>query len=368
MTQYILCFALETAVYLKVIVLHTKCLLNTIHQQSSSNWTEGPECGGITNGELVEYTEVLDVKWNNCTHWQAFFAQSSMHIGQSFDIPGWFMQQAKDVCVYMVPWKNGSPGGVIVCMYTCVHVYVCACARVRVCVSTCTITINRTFCPCKCTCAILLLNFCVTKSPHLNCFLFRAQKWLSAAPLWSASFPDRWLNGQIEKSGVKTIGHVSLIGKMEEKMCKCMYVCELARAPLCVYVQLREADRQGGGGGLLSLSVYCVLCEGGREAVSDTLVCSLLAPLWGRSTQASPGESGGPLGTGQDREGERGQHGGQAFSHYEKERNQIQAKSPSIYCIPHLSRASSWKEIHEGNCTMGPGRTREDRRGEEICT
>ena len=51
------------------------------------------------------------------------------------------------------------------------------------------------------------------------------------------------------------------------------------------------------------LSVLCVPCEGGIEAVSDTLDCSLLAPLQGRSTQASLGESGGPLGTGQDREG-----------------------------------------------------------------
>lgn len=54
------------------------------------------------------------------------------------------------------------------------------------------------------------------------------------------------------------------------------------------------------------LSMLCVLFEAGRKAVSDTLVCSLLAPLWGRSTQASLGESGGPLGSGQDREGGRG--------------------------------------------------------------
>lgn len=43
--------------------------------------------------------------------------------------------------------------------------------------------------------------------------------------------------------------------------------------------------------------------------------------------------------TGREREGE--QHGGQAFSFSEKKRNQIQAKSPSIYCILHLSRATS---------------------------
>lgn len=136
-------------------------------------------------------------------------------------------------------------------------------------------------------------------------------------------------------------------------------MCEAAPTPQCVCVHLRER-RLARWGGVLSVSVLCV-----RKAESDTLVCSLLAPLWGRSTQASPGDSGCPLGTGQDREGEEGQHGGQAFSHYEKEWNQIQAKSPSIYCIPHLSKAPDWKEIRGGNCTMGLGRTSEERKAEK---
>lgn len=72
------------------------------------------------------------------------------------------------------------------------------------------------------------------------------------------------------------------------------------------------------------------------KAVSDTLVCSLLISLWRCPTlerEGVPWEL--------DRTG-RGQHAGQAFSHHEKKRNQIQAKSLSIYCIPHLSRAANW--------------------------
>lgn len=204
---------------------------------------------------------------------------------------------------------------------------------------------------------------CHSYSPNLNCLLFSAQRWLSTAPLWSASFLDRWLNGQIEKRGVKMIGHVSLIGKMEEKMCMRRYVWACTTTTVCLCAP--ERGRQARWGGALSLSVLYVLCECRREAVSDTLVCSLLAPLWGRSTLASPGESGGPLGTGQDREGgEGGQHGGQAFSHYEKERNQIQAKSPSIYCIPHLSRAASWKEIRGATVQWGG----HERRGQQRCS
>lgn len=141
----------------------------------------------------------------------------------------------------------------------------------------------------------------------------------------------------------------------------CMHVW--AQPHVCVYVL--KGSRQVRWVGAPLVSVLTVLWESRTEAVSDTLVCSLLAPLGGRSTQASPGESGGPLGTGQDwdREGVA-QYEGQAFSLSEKKRNQIQAKSPSIYCILHLSRATSWKESCEGNCTMGPGRTREGIREE----
>lgn len=66
--------------------------------------------------------------------------------------------------------------------------------------------------------------------------------------------------------------------------------------------------------------------------------CPTLRPLH----PGQPGRVGVPWEL--DRTGRREQHGGQAFSCSEKERNQIQEKSPSIYCIPHLSRATSWKE------------------------
>ena len=129
----------------------------------------------------------------------------------------------------------------------------------------------------------------------------------------------------------------------------------------------REMNTGEVRGCAVGVCALCAVLVWVWEAVRDTLVCSLLAPLWACSTQASPGESGGPLGTGQDREVEGGgSHGDDAFSLSEKERNQIQAKAPSIYCIPHLSRATSWKESCKGNCTMGSERTteeiREDRR------
>lgn len=147
---------------------------------------------------------------------------------------------------------------------------------------------------------------CHSSLPNLNCLLFTVNKWLSTTLLWSVFFLDLWLKERIEttETEVKMIGHVSLIGKMEEKMCKCMYVWELNNTAVspCAPEKGKEARWRGA----LSLSVFCVLFKARRKAVSDTLVCSLLAPLWGRSTQASPGESGGPLGTGQDREGVEG--------------------------------------------------------------
>lgn len=79
-------------------------------------------------------------------------------------------------------------------------------------------------------------------------------------------------------------------------------MCEHAPAPLLRCTRERETGKVRG----CAVAVCALLCEWGRKAVSDTLVCSLLAPLWGCSTLASPGKSGGPLGTGQDRETEGG--------------------------------------------------------------
>lgn len=100
----------------------------------------------------------------------------------------------------------------------------------------------------------------------------------------------------------------------------------------------------------------CCLCSApvSVKAVSDTLVCSLLISLWRCSTLER--ERGG-VPWEPDRMG-RGQHASQAFSHHEKKRNQIQAKSLSIYCIPHLSRAANWNQICRRNFTMGEGSTR----------
>lgn len=217
---------------------------------------------------------------------------------------------------------------------------------------------------CMCVCPLSIwMHFCHSTA-KLLCHRTSSAYFETAFhnPLWSASFLNCWLNGRIERGvgGVKTIGCVSLIVKKEEKMWMYRYVwaCTNTTVCLCAPERGRTGEVRGCTVAVCPLCAAWVLEEGRKWYPCLFPTCptlTLLHPsqLW--KEWGSPGNW-----TGQGRGG--GQHGGPAFSHYEKERNQIQAKSLSIYCSPRLSRAANWKEIHRGNCTIGPGRTREERR------
>lgn len=134
------------------------------------------------------------------------------------------------------------------------------------------------------------INACVTLSHQVSIACFSVHR--NGFPQLHCDLPPFWIGWlhRMKREGWKWKDAVSLIGKLEEKTCLCS-TYEF------IYVHLLDgAGKRVHSLRLCSLWVW--------EAVSDTLVCSLLAPLWGRSTQASPGESGGPLGTGQDKDRE----------------------------------------------------------------
>lgn len=120
----------------------------------------------------------------------------------------------------------------------------------------------------------------------------------------------------------------------------CRYMFKRAPTPPCVLVHLRGRQvRCGGAVAVRALCAVCVLEERCKRypCLFPTCPTLMLSPPWpARERVGVPWELDS---TGRERGGR--QHGGQPFSHYEKERNQIQAKSLSIYCIPHLSRAAN---------------------------
>lgn len=142
----------------------------------------------------------------------------------------------------------------------------------------------------------------------------------------------------------KTIAHAPLSAIKDRKM----WTCRIFGVCSCTAVWLRLRRVRWGGAPLLPVLRTSV----GEGCKRYPCLFSTHFPL----TLLHPGKRG-VVPWELDRTG-RGQHAGQAFSHHEKKRNQIQAKSLSIYCIPHLSRAANWNQIYRGNCTMGEGSTR----------
>lgn len=152
---------------------------------------------------------------------------------------------------------------------------------------------------------------------------------------------------------------VSLAGMMANLGCRYILGSGISAKCLC----MPDRGRHESWGGALWQSVPSLLQEGCKRYPCLFPPCPTLTLL-------HPGQAAKEWGvpweldrtgreSGKGREGEAAQRPG--FQPAEKEWNQIQAKSLSIYCIPHLSRAASWKEIRRGDCTMGLERTREER-------
>lgn len=84
----------------------------------------------------------------------------------------------------------------------------------------------------------------------------------------------------------------------ENWTCRCIIPSGTSSAACAIYTVCVHQT-----GELRGCTVAVCALSACRKAVSDTLVCSFLAPLWRCSTLARPLKSGGPLGTGQRREG-----------------------------------------------------------------
>jgi len=238
------------------------------------------------------------------------------------------------------------------------YAIVCMCVCVCVCAGVCT----SSYCSRKCTCAILHLNSRVTSSHQISIACFSVQRngfpQLHCGLLLPGSVAE-WTDWKEREGAVKTIGHVSLIGKMEEKMCVCRYVWARTGSTVCLWCRSERETGEVRG----CAAAVCVW-EGGCKRYPCLLpTCPTLRPL-------HPGQPGREWGSPGNWTGRGGRGGGsmEARLSATMKRSGIKYKQNLLQYTVSLIWVEQRAEMRSARATVQWVQGGQEGRGEERCS